>query len=79
MWAVFLLARAFDVVYNYLKMKKIIPRFSYDWILIMGLEWMLPGYAYAMEPGCMPKSLHKFTVMMCNEDIGDMSIRTAWI
>jgi hypothetical protein len=67
LWALFLITRAFDIFYNSLVNKGVIPKNQVFYILLFCTLWLLPGYAYNFEPGTLAPSLRNFSLMMANE------------
>ena len=72
-YALFLLARALDSIYQTLVKKKILPEFKYYYVLIYALMMIVTaGFAYGTEPASMSSDLNKFYRSFTAESLSDL-------
>jgi len=78
-WGTFLIARAFDCVYNHLVLNGTIKKSPFHYVLLFAILNSFTGYAFGHEPYLLPKSLEKFYMQMTNMHENDKIMRSIWI
>jgi len=78
-WGTFLIARAFDCVYNHLVLTGKIKKSPFHYVFLFAILNSFTGYAFGHEPYLLPKSLEKFYLQMTNMHENDKVMRGIWI
>jgi hypothetical protein len=78
-WGTFLIARAFDCVYNHLVLNGTIKKSPFHYVFLFALLNSFTGYAFGHEPYLLPRSLEKFYLQMTNMHDNDRIMRSIWI
>ena len=74
-YALFLLARALDSIYQTLVKKKILPEFKYYYVVLFALMMFITGGVYGFEPISVPSDVNRLYMTFIHESVSDMQMR----
>ncbi|KAL4495202.1 hypothetical protein ABPG72_007309 [Tetrahymena utriculariae] len=78
-FGLYVATRSFDIIYEAYFKNKWFKDFKYDKTILMCFFLFFLGYAFAHEPGTMPKSMINFFVVMAREHENDKIFHQIWV
>ncbi|CAD8111167.1 unnamed protein product [Paramecium primaurelia] len=77
-WALYLLTRSMDTMFNSLINKNIVAKRSYYYIIFMAIEVLVTAYAFGCENDCLEDYMLKFYARFGNENQCELDERKCW-